>query len=539
MKRFFLILFLIAMGFILGFGYREIKAEVQSKREAKARHTAYATQPVMEKKGFVVIISAKDDASYCEQNILSVLSQDYENYRVIYIDNGSADSTAKKVHTFLQNHDFDGRVEFVRSEPEASEGENLYRAVHSCQNHEIVVRLRGDDFFAQNRVLEKLNHYFADPDVWMVASDEILYSTYDKVRSPCYYQAFYSGLFKQIKLEEFLSEGKFRKEKYEKILFPSLKELSGNHAFGIVEPLFICQEKRESPSLERKTSYPSMKENPWHNFSKDEERVDLLVFSCNRPLQLYAFLESSEKYLENLHRLYVIYRAGNDHYEKGYHEIKKDFPNVIYIRQSIENPYEDFAPTVRKVIFDSDVSSARYIMFALDDFILKESLDLNESARLLKETGAYGFYFCLGNHLKTHPIENRILIQEGVYGWQFSSMEGEWSVPNSVKMTLFKKEDIYSDFLYMKFHNPNILEALWNESADLFRVGLYYDRSKAVSLPLNIVMGNEWVPEKVTNISTKELLSFFDRGLKMDIAPLDQFENQTIEIDFQPEFTKR
>ena len=539
MKRFILIFFLLSIGFILGFGYREIKAEVDAKREAKKRHTTYAIQPVMENKSFVVVISAKDNAFYCEQNLLSVLGQNYENFRVIYIDNGSKDLTAKKTLSFLKNHDIDGKVDFVSYGGKVCEGESLYRAVRSCQNHEIIVLLRGDEFFAQNTILEKLNCYFADPDVWMTASEELLYPTYNKVSSHSNYRAFYAGLFKQVKLEEFLSDGKFRKENSEKILFPALKELAGNHAFGIAEPLFISQKEKEEPSNERKSRYPLMKENPWHDFSKDEERVDLLVFSYNRPLQLYAFLESSEKYLENLHRLYVIYRAGNDHYEKGYHEVKKTFPNVIYIRQSIENSYEDFAPTVRKTIFDFDVSTARYITFALDDFIIKETLDLNESARLLKETGAYGFYFCLGNHLETHPKESKILIQEGVYGWQFSSMDGEWSIPNSVKMTLFKKEDIHPDFLYMKFHSPNILQALWNESADLSRVGLYYDRSKAVSLPLNIVMENEWIQKKVTNISTKELLSFFDQGLKMDITPLDQLENQTIEVDFEPKFIKR
>ncbi|QVL57856.1 MAG: glycosyltransferase family 2 protein [Simkaniaceae bacterium] len=539
MKRFFFIFILFAIGFVLGFGYREVKAEINAKREAKQNHTTYATQPVIEKKSFVVIVLAKDNASHCEQNLLSVLSQDYEDFRVIYIENNSKDQTGAKARTFLRNQDINGKVDFIKYGEEACEGETLYRAIHSCQNHEIIVLLRGDEFFAQNGVLEKLNRYFADPDVWMTASDILLYPTYCKVNRNSYYQAFYTGLFKRMKLEEFLIDGKFRKGHYEEILYPALKEIAGNHAYGIGEPLFICQKERELPSNERKACYSVMKGNPWHDFSKDEERVDLLVFSYNRPLQLYALLESSEKYLENLHRLYVIYRAGNDHYEKGYHKVKKAFPNAIYIRQSIENPYEDFAPTVRKTIFDTDVSTARYITFALDDFIIKESLDLNESARLLKETGAYGFYFCLGNHLKTHPKESKILIQEGVYGWQFSSMEGEWQTPNSVKMTLFKKEDIYPDFLNMKFHNPNILQALWNESADLSRVGLYYDRSKAVNLPLNIVMENEWVQEKVTNISTKELLSFFDQGLKMDIAPLDHFENQTVEVDFEPEFTKR
>lgn len=63
MKRVFLVFLLFGIGFIVGFGYREIKGEIEVKR----RHTIYATHPVMEKKEFVVIISAKDDASYCEQ----------------------------------------------------------------------------------------------------------------------------------------------------------------------------------------------------------------------------------------------------------------------------------------------------------------------------------------------------------------------------------------------------------------------------------------------------------------------------------------
>ncbi|MEM8728206.1 MAG: hypothetical protein AAGE99_05880, partial [Chlamydiota bacterium] len=326
---------------------------------------------------------------------------------------------------------------------------------------------------------------------------------------------------------------------YDSILFPVLKQLAGSHAFGVDKPLFICQKETENLFSEKSSFYPTMKENPWHDFSKDEERVDLVVFSHNRPLQLYAFLESSEKYLENLQRLYVIYRADNDHYEQGYHEVKKDFPSVIYIRQSIRSPCEDFAPIVRKVVFNAAVSVARYVIFAPDSFILKEPLDLDRSVRLLKETGAYGFYFFLGNHLKSHPIEKRIPIRKGVYGWQFSSMAGEWGGPNSIQMTLFKKDDIRSDFLCMKFHNPNVLQALWNESADLSGVGLYYDRSKAMSLSLHSALGNESGPERGSRISTKESLSFFEQGLKMDITPLDRFENQTIEIGFEPEFTKR
>ena len=108
-KRFLYILMLLATGFALGIGYREVKAEINAKRETKRRHISYATQPIMENKSFVVIILAKNDALFCEQNLLSVLSQEYENFRVIYIENGSTDETAKKAYSFLQNHDIDGK----------------------------------------------------------------------------------------------------------------------------------------------------------------------------------------------------------------------------------------------------------------------------------------------------------------------------------------------------------------------------------------------------------------------------------------------
>lgn len=387
---------------------------------------------------------------------------------------------------------------YVEKTADKAESELLYRAIHSCQSNEIVVLLKGGKFFAHPQVLSTLNKHFADPDVWMMTSQELLYPIYENRWSEGCHQSFYVGLAKQIKLEEFLIEGRFIKDDYETILFLSLLELSGTHAFGIQKPFFVTSRGRDGVERQGEIVHAPFKEYPWHDFSKDEERVDLLIFSYNRPLQLYAFLESTKKHLEALHRQYVIYRAGNYHYEKGYGKVKKAFPNVIYIRQCVESPYEDFAPVVRKTIFDRNVSTARYVSFAFDDFLIKESIDLKEAVGLLKETGAYGFYFCLGNNLKGYPKDQKLLIQEGVFGWQFSTMDGEWKVSNSLKMTLFKKEDIEVDFINMRFHSPNILEALWNEGANLLRVGLYYDRSKAVSLPLNIAMENEKASEEIS-----------------------------------------
>ncbi|MBS0637365.1 MAG: hypothetical protein JSS12_07625, partial [Verrucomicrobia bacterium] len=40
-----------------------------------------------------------------------------------------------------------------------------------------------------------------------------------------------------------------------------------------------------------------------------KKQVDLVVFSFDRPMQLYAFLESLETYVSNPHQIHVIYRC--------------------------------------------------------------------------------------------------------------------------------------------------------------------------------------------------------------------------------------
>lgn len=59
-----------------------------------------------------------------------------------------------KARTFLRNQDINGKVDFIKYGEEACEGETLYRAIHSCQNHEIIVLLRGDEFLLKTVCLK-------------------------------------------------------------------------------------------------------------------------------------------------------------------------------------------------------------------------------------------------------------------------------------------------------------------------------------------------------------------------------------------------
>ena len=50
--------------------------------------------------------------------------------------------------------------------------------------------------------------------------------------------------------------------------------------------------------------------------TRDKARADLIIFSFNRPMQLYALLESVEKYLTGIEETVIIYRAGNERFLK-------------------------------------------------------------------------------------------------------------------------------------------------------------------------------------------------------------------------------
>ena len=532
MKRFFSILILMGLGVILGFSYREIRGQILARKErAQSLKTVYATHPVLKNCPFVVVVSGYNNRATCEQTLLSILNQDYDNFRLIYIDDGSSDGSYERIEAFLKDHPLRERVELVHSGEHRGSVEGLYRAFHTCKSCDIVLLLEGGEFLAHENVLSRLNHYYANSDVWLTEGVALNYPSYERGKGGPRLRSFYAGLVQHVGLKTFLKGGEFLPGSVEGIIGRSLEDLSGKHTFLTPDVFYISGAHREIVKGKEGggSGYPPFRNIPTHDFIQDDEYVDIVVFSYNRPLQLYAFLESAETYIQSLHRLYVIYRADNDHYQGGYLQVKKDFPNVIYIKQSFEPPHSDFAALVQKTIFDRQMSTTRYVAFALDDNIVRDRIDMKEVVSLMKRTGAYGFYFCLGEHIEENPTQ-AIPIKEGVFAWQFCSGVGEWVRPNSVNMALFRKEKIYPHFMCMKFYNPSILQALWNKHADLSGIGLCYSRSKVVKLSFDRL-------DK--RCSPGDLLTLFDQGLKIDTKPLNQLENREVEIRYEPCFIKR
>src|SRR5688572_9078237 len=105
--------------------------------------------------------------------------------------------------------------------------------------------------------------------------------------------------------------------------------------------------------------------------TKAFDKVDLVIFSYDRPLQLYALLESCERYLKGLHSVRVVLRTSDKTISKAYGHVFRHFPYVNVHRQNKKYLARSFKNRVHNAIFGKK-SKARYFMFAVDDMMVTD-----------------------------------------------------------------------------------------------------------------------------------------------------------------------
>ncbi len=494
--------------------------------------------PLSEHKSFVVVIYAQNQAAWCERALRSVFEQDYEHYRLILVDDGSSDGTSEKARHFIVENNQEEKALLIRNETKMGRIASLYRALDTCLDREIILPLDGKDWLASPLVLKQLNSVYQNPDVWVAFGKGIEYPTYEKMEAA--EPSFYSALFKQIQLQDLFVNGEFI-ESLDGYLQPLLS-LSGGRIRRMEEPLLFLNASRPSvpvAPLESIAQYAPLSSFP---ATRAPTAADILIFSFDRPLQLYACLESIQRYITGYENLTVLYRASDESFEAGYDAVKESFPAVTFVAQGKEKPKRDFKPNVKNIVLSTP---SEYILFGVDDIIVKDFVDLKQCMELVEKTGAYGFYLRFGKHInfcyqsgQPQPLPPSQMIAGGVYAWDVETGEGDWGFPNSVDMTLFRKETLRAPLEELNYKTPNSLEFNWaREFAPEKALGLYFERSKLVNIPMNIV-GKTGNPH-MDYLSTEELLAKFNEGLKINIEPLYQIENDSPHMDYIPEFVIR
>ncbi len=182
-----------------------------------------------EKKHIVVLTCSYENKKYYKWNLDSIRAQDYDNFHVLYIDDCSPDGTGSLVQEYLDEHNMHDRVHLIRNVERKGAMCNQYEAIHQhCSDDDIVVICDGDDRFAHPHVLSYINEVYNQSDIWLTYGQFVEYpsgirgfcipmpahivndNAFRKFsHMPSHLRTFYAGLFKQVRVEDFMMNGEF------------------------------------------------------------------------------------------------------------------------------------------------------------------------------------------------------------------------------------------------------------------------------------------------------------------------------------------
>jgi glycosyltransferase involved in cell wall biosynthesis len=216
----------------------------------------------MNYKNFVIVIPSYNNAKWAEKNLLSACSQNYpeDKFKIIYTDDCSTDGTPNLVQEFIDKYHINN-ISLIRNTERKGALHNLYDMIHSCEDTEIAVNLDADDVLSGSHVLNRLNKEYQNENCWLT------YGSYldddgsgNKTRGCCkpyeqhiinsrsfrkypwrvsHCRTYYSKLFKLIKKEDLMYEGKMMDTTWDLAkMFPML-ELCGDNFFYIDDILYI------------------------------------------------------------------------------------------------------------------------------------------------------------------------------------------------------------------------------------------------------------------------------------------------------------
>lgn len=271
--------------------------------------------------------------------------------------------------------------------------------------------------------------------------------------------------------------------------------------------------------------------------------ADAVIFSFDRPMQLFALLESMHKYIHGINELHVIYRASAPEYAQAYQTVFLNYPHVIAHPQGID-PKNDFKPLTLQATFNSP---SEYVLFAVDDIVVKDTVNIDECIQAMNKHNAYGFFLRLGTHLtdcyptsRKQPLPQLKKVAPTIVAWQFAQGNQDWAYPNTVDMTIYRKKDIASDVRKLPYQNPNSMEGNWSgvSRSAMHKTGLCYENSKIVNLPLNRVQ-SIFQNRAMNEFSPKDLLDLFNENKKIDLKPLAQIKNPSAHMEYSPTFIMR
>lgn len=251
-----LLLFLCAAFAVFAASFFMTKEYDKKKRPIEVSYTENSFSPAaypIKNRPFTFVVVGFNNGATVEKTLQSIFSQNYDNYRLIYIDDASDNGSFDLARDLIYASDHLTETTLVHNEQRLGILANLFRAVQTCQDDEIVVVLPGEDWLAHEWVLQRLNAYYADPDLWLSFGQTIDFPTYQlsayqEVKGHAFrlqpsvgshLKTFYAALFKKIRESDFIYGGNFLPASADLAYITPMIEMGKGHYHFIPEVLAI------------------------------------------------------------------------------------------------------------------------------------------------------------------------------------------------------------------------------------------------------------------------------------------------------------
>ena len=254
-----------------------------------------------------------------------------------------------------------------------------------------------------------------------------------------------------------------------------------------------------------------------------------VVFSMDRPLQLFSLLESYYFNCEDPVPLYVILKATDDGFLEAYKEVEN-----YYLRFDIIFVYEtSFKVNLIEVL---NKVPSKYLFFLVDDNMFKSKFSFsdflsfpNRDKHIFSLRLGKNLNFCYTRNL-SQSLPN-FKEQDGLLSWLWRKGECDWNYVFSVDGHFYETKEVLELSKLISFKAPNSFEANMNIFRYIFRrkKGLCYHNSVLINVCLNRVQ------DEIENISgdfsSIELLKFWKENKKIDIHNFQEIQNQSAHFE--------
>lgn len=199
MKKLALFFFSLFIFFFAGFSVSYVHPRIANlfQKPKNPQNFTPCSYP-LKNHAFVILVIGQNNGSHVDKTLRSILSQNYENFRVIYIDDASSDGSFLQARDTIYESGRSEKVLLMQNDTPFGEDANVVHVANSCADDEILVIVNGEDFLSHEWVLQTLNQYYANPDLWMSFGGSLEFPSFVKEDSPHHLKTFYASLVKKI-----------------------------------------------------------------------------------------------------------------------------------------------------------------------------------------------------------------------------------------------------------------------------------------------------------------------------------------------------